>query len=132
MKNFKSIMETINQFGSIDIAENPSYLTIICEYVIMNGVKSDWETVYDAMRGLRIGDTKVERYMRYKADGPSLEDYVSRMYRYIFNLSKIWGKDSWIADGNKYAESKEDMLCLSEVCHRTIDYLYENYYDEEE
>lgn len=132
MKNFNDLIETINQFGSIDIVEHPGYLAIICEYVIMNGVKSNWEVVCDAMQGLRVGDKKVERYMRYKADGPSLEDYVSRMYRYIFNLYKIWGKDSWIADGNKYVESKEDMFCLSYVCHRTIDFLNEHYYDEEE
>ena len=70
--------------------------------------------------------------MNHNADGPFLEDYVSRMYRYIFNLYKIWGKDSWVADGYKYAESKEDMLRLSELCHFTMDYLYEYVYDEEE
>lgn len=128
----KNLMETINQFGSIDIAENPSYLETICEYVIMNGVKSDWETVYDVMRCLRIGDEKVVKDMRHRADGPSLERYVGRMYRYILNLYHIWGKGSWVAYGNKYVESKEDMFCLSYVCHCTIDYLNEHYYDEEE
>ena len=118
--------------GGVDIMETPSAMTAICEYIIMNGVKSDWETVYDALRCLRIGDKKVEADMGHNADGPSLEGYVSRMYRYIFNLYHIWGKDSWVADGHKYAESKEDMIALSEVCHFTIDYLYEYVYNEEE
>ena len=117
--------------GGVDIMETPSAMTAICEYIIMNGVKSDWETVYDALRCLRIGDKKVEADMSHSADGPFLEDYVSRMYRYIFNLYKIWGKDSWVADGYKYAESKEDMIALSELCHFTMDYLYEYVYEEE-
>ena len=118
--------------GGVDIMETPSAMTAICEYIIMNGVKSDWETVYAAMQCLRIGDKKVEADMSHSADGPFLEDYVSRMYRRIFNLYKIWGKDSWVSDGRKYAESKEDMLRLSELCHFTMDYLYEYVYDEEE
>jgi hypothetical protein len=127
------IVKIFETEGGVDIMETPSVLTAICEYIIINGVKSDWETVYAAMRCLRVGEKKVEGHMRYKADGgPSLEDYVSRMYRYIFNLYKIWGKDSWVADGCKYVESKEDMLSLSEVCHLTIDYLYENVYVFEE
>ena len=118
--------------GGVDIMETPSAMTAICEYIIMNGVKSDWETVYAAMQCLRIGDKKVEADMSHNADGPFLEDYVSRMYRRIFNLYKIWGKDSWVSDGRKYAESKEDMLRLSELCHFTMDYLYEYVYNEEE
>lgn len=118
--------------GGVDIMENPSALTAICEYIIMNGVKSDWETVYDALRCLRIGDKKVEANMSHSADGPFLEDYVSRIYRRVLNLYHIWGKDSWVSDGHKYAESKEDMLRLSELCHFTMDYLYEYVYDEEE
>ena len=118
--------------GGVDIMKTPSAMTAICEYIIMNGVKSDWETVYAAMQCLRIDDKKVEADMSHNADGPFLEDYVSRMYRRIFNLYKIWGKDSWVSDGHKYAESKEDMLRLSELCHFTMDYLYEYVYDEEE
>ena len=118
--------------GGVDIMETPSAMTAICEYIIMNGVKSDWETVYAAMQCLRIGNKKLEADMSHSADGPFLEDYVSRMYRRIFNLYKIWGKDSWVSDGRKYAESKEDMLRLSELCHFTMDYLYEYVYDEEE
>ena len=118
--------------GGVDIMETPSAMTAICEYIIMNGVKSDWETVYAAMQCLRIGDKKVEADMSHSADGPFLEDYVSRMYRRIFSLYKIWGKDSWVSDGRKYAESKEDMLRLSELCHFTMDYLYEYAYDEDE
>ncbi len=118
--------------GGVDIMETPSVMTDICEYIIMNGVKSDWETVYAAMQCLRIGDKKVEADMSHNADGPFLEDYVSRIYRRVLNLYHIWGKDSWVADGHKYAESKEDMIALSEVCHFTIDYLYEYVYDKEE
>ena len=118
--------------GGVDIMETPSAMTAICEYIIMNGVKSDWETAYAAMQCLRIGNKKVDADMSHCADGPFLEDYVSRMYRRIFNLYKIWGKDSWVSDGRKYAESKEDMLRLSELCHFTMDYLYEYVYDEEE
>ena len=118
--------------GGVDIMETPSAMTAICEYIIMNGVKSDWETVYAAMQCLRIGDKKIKADMSHSADGPFLEDYVSRMYRRIFNMYKIWGKDSWVSDGHKYAESKEDMLRLSELCHFTMDYLYEYVYDEEE
>lgn len=118
--------------GGVDIMETPSALTAICEYIIMNGVKSDWETVYDALRCLRIGDKKVEADMSHDADGPFLEDYVSRIYRRVLNLYHIWGKDSWVSDGHKYSESKEDMIALSEVCHFTMDYLYEYVYDEEE
>ena len=118
--------------GGVDIMEIPSAMTAICEYIIMNGVKSDWETVYAAMQCLRIGDKKVKADMSHSADGHFLEDYVGRMYRRIFNLYKIWGKDSWVSDGRKYAESKEDMLGLSELCHFTMDYLYEYVYDEEE
>ena len=129
MREIDKILEIEN---GVDIMETPSAMTAICEYIIMNGVKSDWETVYAAMQCLRIGDKKVEAYMSHSADGPFLEDYVSRMYRRIFNLYKIWGKDSWVSDGHKYAESKEDMLRLSELCHFTMDYLYENVYDEEE
>ena len=129
MREIDKIIETE---GGVDIMETPSALTAICEYIIMNGVKSDWETVYDALRCLRIGDKKVEADMSHSADGPSLEGYVGRMYRYIFSLYKIWGKDSWVSDGHKYAESKKDMVALSEVCHFTIDYLYEYVYDEEE
>ena len=98
----------------------------------MNGVKSDWETIYAAMQCLRIGDKKVEADMSHNADGPFLEDYVSRIYRRVLNLYHIWGKDSWVSDGHKYAESKEDMIALSEVCHFTMDYLDEYVYDEEE
>ena len=129
MREIDKILETEN---GVDIMETPRAMTAICEYIIMNGVKSDWETVYDALQCLRIGDKKVEADMSHSADGPSLEDYVSRMYRRIFNLYKIWGKDSWVSDGRKYAESKEDMLRLSELCHFTMDYLYEYVYDEEE
>mgnify|MGYP003295308918 CR=1 FL=1 len=120
--------------GGVDIMETPSVLTAICEYIIINGVKSDWETVYDAMRCLRIGDKKVEKDMRHRADGPSLEEYVGRMYKHILNLYHIWGKDSWVADGHKYVESKEDIIYLSKVCHLTRDYLYEYVYvyDEDE
>lgn len=118
--------------GGVDIMETPSAMTAICEYIIMNGVKSDWETVYAAMQCLRIGDKKVEADMSHSADGPFLEDYMSRIYRRVLNLYHIWGKDSWVSDGHKYAESKEDMIALSEVCHFTIDYLYEYIYDEEE
>lgn len=117
--------------GGVDIMETPSALTAICEYIIMNGVKSDWETVYAAMQCLRIGDKKVEADMSHSADGPFLEDYMSRIYRRVLNLYHIWGKDSWVSDGHKYAESKEDMIALSEVCHFTIDYLYEYVYEEE-
>ena len=129
MREIDKILETK---GGVDIMETPSALTAICEYIIMNGVKSDWETVYAAMQCLRIGDKKVEADMSHSADGPSLEGYVGRMYRYIFNLYHIWGKYSWVSDGHKYAESKEDMIALSELCHFTIDYLYEYVYDEEE
>ena len=128
MREIDKIIETE---GGVDIMENPSALTAICEYIIMNGVKSDWETVYDALRCLRIGDKKVEADMSHRADGPSLEGYVGRMYRRVLNLYHIWGKDSWVSDGHKYAESKEDMIALSEVCHFTMDYLYEYVYDEE-
>ena len=121
MKEISKIFEVEN---GVDIMESPNTLTAICEYIIMNGVKSDWETIYAAMRCLRIGDKKVEADMSHNADGPFLEDYVSRMYRYIFNLYHIWGKDSWVSDGHKYAESKEDMIALSEVCHLVMDYLY--------
>ena len=117
--------------GGVDIMETPSAMTAICEYIIMNGVKSDWETVYAAMQCLRIGDKKVEADMSHSADGPFLEDYMSRIYRRVLNLYHIWGKDSWVSDGHKYAESKEDMIALSEVCHFTIDYLYEYVYEEE-
>ena len=129
MREIDKILEIEN---GVDIMETPSALTAICEYIIMNGVKSDWETVYAAMQCLRIGDKKVEANMSHNADGPFLEDYVSRIYRRVLNLYHIWGKDSWVADGHKYAESKEDMVALSEVCHFTIDYLYEYVYDEEE
>ena len=129
MREIDKILETK---GGVDIMENPSAMTAICEYIIMNGVKSDWETVYDALQCLRIGDKKVGADMSHSADGPSLEGYVGRMYRYIFNLYHIWGKDSWVSDGHKYAESKKDMVALSEVCHFTIDYLYEYVYNEEE
>ena len=129
MREIDKILETK---GGVDIMETPSALTAICEYIIMNGVKSDWETIYDALQCLRIGDKKVEANMSHSADGPSLEGYVGRMYRYIFSLYKIWGKDSWVSDGHKYAESKEDMIALSEVCHFTMDFLYEYVYDEEE
>ena len=129
MREIDKIIETE---GGVDIMENPSALTAICEYIIMNGVKSDWETVYDALQCLRIGDKKVDGYMSHSADGASLEDYMSRIYRRVLNLYHIWGKDSWVSDGHKYAESKEDMIALSEVCHFTIDYLYEYVYDEEE
>ena len=129
MREIDKILETEN---GVDIMETPSALTAICEYIIMNGVKSDWETVYAAMQCLRIGDKKVEADMSHSADGPFLEDYVSRIYRRVLNLYHIWGKDSWVSDGHKYAESKEDMLRLSELCHFTMDYLYEYVYDEEE
>ena len=129
MREIDKILEIEN---GVDIMETPSAMTAICEYIIMNGVKSDWETVYAAMQCLRIGNKKLEADMSHSADGPFLEDYVSRMYRRIFNLYKIWGKDSWVSDGRKYAESKEDMLRLSELCHFTMDYLYEYVYDEEE
>lgn len=129
MREIDKILKIEN---GVDIIETPSALTAICEHIIMNGVKSDWETLYAAMQCLRIGDKKVERYMSHNADGPFLEDYVSRMYQCIFNLYNIWRKDSWVSDGHKYSESKEDMLRLSEVCHFTIDYLYEYVYDEEE
>ena len=129
MREIDKILETK---GGVDIMETPSALTAICEYIIMNGVKSDWETIYDALQCLRIGDKKIEANMSHNADGPSLEGYVGRMYRYIFSLYKIWGKDSWVSDGHKYAESKEDMIALSEVCHFTMDYLDEYVYDEEE
>lgn len=129
MREIDKILETE---GGVDIMETPSAMTAICEYIIMNGVKSDWETVYDALRCLRIGDKKVEADMSHNADGPFLEDYVSRIYRRVLNLYHIWGKDSWVSDGHKYSESKEDMIALSEVCHFTIDYLYEYVYDEEE
>lgn len=124
----KEIQKVFEIEGGVDIMETPSVLTAICEYIIINGIKSDWETVYAAMRCLRVCDEKVERYMRHSADGPSLESYVSRMYQRIFNLYHIWGKDSWVSDEHKYAESKEDMISLSEVCHLTIDYLYEYVY----
>ena len=129
MREIDKILETK---GGVDIMETPSALTAICEYIIMNGVKSDWETIYDALQCLRIGDKKVEANMSHNADGPSLEGYVGRMYRYIFSLYKIWGKDSWVSDGHKYAESKKDMVALSEVCHFTMDYLFEHVYNEEE
>lgn len=131
MQEISKIFEIEN---GVDIMESPSTLTAICEYIIMNGVKSDWVTIFSAMRCLRVGDKKVDGGMMGRADGPSLEGYVGRMYRRIFNLYKIWGKDSWVADGHKYVESKEDMIALSEVCHLTIDYLYEYVYvyDEEE
>ena len=129
MREIDKILEIEN---GVDIMETPSAMTAICEYIIMNGVKSDWDTVYAAMQCLRIGDKKVEADMSHSADGPFLEDYVSRMYRRVFNLYKIWGKDSWVSDGHKYSESKEDMIALSEVCHFTLDYLYEYVYDEEE
>ena len=129
MREIDKILETEN---GVDIMETPSAMTAICEYIIMNGVKSDWETVYDALQCLRIGDKKVEADMSHSADGPFLEDYVSRIYRRVLNLYHIWGKDSWVSDGHKYAESKEDMLRLSELCHFTMDYLYEYVYDEEE
>ena len=128
MREIDKILETK---GGVDIMETPSALTAICEYIIMNGVKSDWETVYDALRCLRIGDKKVEADMSHNADGPFLEDYVSRIYRRVLNLYHIWGKDSWVSDGHKYAESKEDMIALSEVCHFTMDYLDEYVYEEE-
>ena len=126
MIEINKILEIEN---GVDIMEPPSAMTAICEYIIMNGVKSDWETVYAAMQCLRIGDKKVERYMSHNANGHFLEDYVSRMYQCIFNLYNIWGKDSWVSDGRKYAESKEDMLRLSELCHFTMEYLYEYAYD---
>ena len=129
MREIDKILETEN---GVDIMETPSAMTAICEYIIMNGVKSDWGTVYAAMQCLRIGDKKVEADMSHSADGPFLEDYVSRIYRRVLNLYHIWGKDSWVSDGHKYAESKEDMVALSELCHFTMDYLYENVYDEEE
>ena len=60
MREIDKIIETE---GGVDIMETPSALTAICEYIIMNGVKSDWDTVYDALQCLRIGDKKVERYI---------------------------------------------------------------------
>lgn len=129
MKEIRKIFETE---GGVDIMETPSALTAICEYIIMKGVKSDWDTVYDAMRCLRVGDKKVNADMMGMGIGPSLEGYVGRMYRRILNLYHIWGKDSWISDGRKYPESKEDMISLSKICHIVMEYLYENVYDEED
>ena len=53
MKNISKIFEIEN---GVDIMETPSAMTAICEYIIMNGVKSDWETVYAAMLGLAFGN----------------------------------------------------------------------------
>ena len=130
----KEILKIFETEGGVDIMETPSALTAICDYIIMNGVKSDWETVYAAMRCLRVGDKKVDGGMMGRADGHFLEGHIGSMYRRILNLYHIWGKDSWVADGHKYVESKEDMISLSEVCHLIMEYLYENVYvyDEEE
>lgn len=128
----KEIQKVFEIEGGVDILETPSVLTAICEYIIMKGVKSDWETVYAAMRCLRVGDKKVNADMMGRADGHFLEGHIGSMYRRIFNLYKIWGIDSWVSDGHKYAESKEDMISLSEICHLIMEYLYENVYDEEE
>ena len=125
MKNISKIFEIE---GGVDILETPSAMTAICEYIIMNGVKSDWETVYAAMRCLRVGDKPVA----FNITGGPVENYAGSMYRYIFNLYQIWGKNSWIAEGNRYAESREDMLCLNSYANDFMDYLYENVYEDEE
>lgn len=130
----EEIRKIFEKETGVDIMENPSAMTAICEYIIMHGVKSDWESVYAAMRCLRVGDKKVNADMMGSVDGHFLEGHMGRMYRRILNLYHIWRKDSWISDGHKYVESKEDMIILSEICHLVMEYLYENVYpyDEEE
>lgn len=121
MKEISKIFETE---GGVDIMETPSAMTAICEYIIMNGVKSDWETVYAAMRCLRVGDKPVA----FNITGGPVENYAGAMYRYIFNLFLIWGKKSRIAEGNRYAESREDMLRLNNCANEFMDYLYKYVY----
>lgn len=128
----KEISKIFEIEGGVDIMETPSAMTAICEYIIMNGVKSDWYTICAAMRCLRVGNKKVNADMMGRADGHFLEGHMGRMYRRVLNLYHIWGKDSWVADGHKYVESKEDMICLSEICHLIMEYLYENVYVYEE
>lgn len=122
MIEINKIFETFEIESGVDIMKTPSAMTAICEYIIMNGIKSDWEAVYTALRCLRVGDKPVA----FNIKGGPVENYAGAMYRYVFNLFKIWDRNSWIAEGDKYAESREFMLRLNRCANDFMDYLLAN------
>ena len=106
MENLNNLMETIDQFGSIDVAEEPNYLDTICEYVMMNGVHSDWNAVNECMRFMVIGD-KSENELKAKV----LERFLKCICPIVSRLYGTWSYPLY-DDGERYVKSKEDIMLL--------------------
>lgn len=111
MKNLNNLMETINQFGLINVADEPSYLDAICEYVMMNGVHSDWNAVNECMRFMMIGDKSVKELTANDDDEPSIENYLGRIYPMVSRLYNIWSYPLYTED-ERYSNSKEEITSL--------------------
>lgn len=102
----KNLMEAINQFGSIDVVDEPNYLADVCEYVMMNGVHSDWNAVIECMRCMVIGD-KPENEGTTKA----LTHFLMRICPIVNRLYFTWSYPLYTED-ERYVKSKEDIMLL--------------------
>lgn len=121
MKNLNNLMETINQFGSIDVADEPSYLDAVCEYVMMNGVHSDWNAVNECMRCMVIGDEVVN-----DPTGKALAYFLERICPIVSRLYVTWSYPLY-DDGERYVKSKEDITALLQLVIYLRDFIKQTY-----
>ena len=121
MENLNNLMETINQFGSIDVTENPNYLDAVCEYVMMNGVHSDWNAVNECMRCMVIGDEPLNA-----PTGKALACFLERICPIVSRLYNIWSYPLYTED-ERYTKSKEDITILLQLVIYLRDFINKTY-----
>ena len=121
MENLNNLMETIDRFGSIDVVEEPNYLDAVCEYVMMNGVHSDWNAVNECMRFMVIGDDAVN-----DTTGNALAYFLERICPIVSRLYFTWSYQLY-DDGERYVKSKEDITALLQLVIYLRDFIKKTY-----
>lgn len=121
MENLNNLMETIDQFGSINVVDEPNYLADVCEYVMMNGIHSDWNAVNESLRCMVIevgplGDPTAKA-LEYFLD--NIRPVVSRLY-------VTWTYPLYTED-ERYAKSKDDIASLIPLIIYLKDFLNKTY-----
>lgn len=124
----KEVNEIIKEMGYVDIKENPSVMTSICEYIIINGIHSDWNAVYEAMQHLKLGEEQVSS--SWVRESELIKKYLGKMFKYISNLYNIWCTPLY-KEECRYFWSKDEVIYLIGYAFDVMHFIYENYYEEE-
>lgn len=79
------------EVGYIDVKENPATIITICDYILTNGLQSDWKNVQETFSHLTIGENKITPTLQtgdFSAN--SLEYLIGEVALYVTTICKTF------------------------------------------